>query len=494
MDYHRTQSGAIQSIVETESLDIIYQASNVRNERTGVHATVSVGFREHGRGAIPLDEDTYNVGRREDRERLVNAIYKKDAIKEILLANGYEHARMSMDLMLFQRGLYSFEIGSQEAERRGGSNERLQKSFVIDPFVVEGGGTIIFAPPGRGKSWLGMLFCVTVDAGINSFWPVTQGPALFVNLERSADSVDVRLGDINQALGLPRSRPLLRLDRRGRSLPDVIDGIQRTVEKEGVKFVLVDSLSRMGYGNLIDNDPANKAMDALNSLSPAAWAVLAHTPRGDESHTFGSQMFDAAADVTVQLMTDDKTKDNMLGIGLRVDKANDISKQRGITQIAIEFDNYGLKFVRQARGNEFVEISSQRKDSTAQQVMNLVRTLGKADAGSIAESIGVDRSTVSSILQNPEYFKAVGKDGRKVVYSIRDSVNELLGITYPNTSFDDETISNTHNNNEVVVLEGQQELLKTENTQQNEVLDSKEYRVPTPTVLHNDEEDDERLF
>ena len=185
---------------------------------------------------------------------------------------------------------------------------------------------------------------------------------------------------------------------------------------------------------------------------------------------------------------------NMLGIGLRVDKANDISKQRGITQIAIEFDNYGLKFVRQARGNEFVEISSQRKDSTAQQVMNLVRTLGKADAGSIAESIGVDRSTVSSILQNPEYFKAVGKDGRKVVYSIRDSVNELLGITYPNTSFDDETISNTHNNNEVVVLEGQQELLKTENTQQNEVLDSKEYRVPTPTVLHNDEEDDERLF
>ena len=201
MDYNRTQSGAIQSIVETESLDIIYQASNVRNERTGVHATVSVGFREHGRGAIPLDEDTYNVGRREDRERLVNAIYKKDAIKEILLANGYEHARMSMDLMLFQRGLYSFEIGSQEAERRGGSNERLQKSFVIDPFVVEGGGTIIFAPPGRGKSWLGMLFCVTVDAGINSFWPVTQGPALFVNLERSADSVDVRLGDINQALG-----------------------------------------------------------------------------------------------------------------------------------------------------------------------------------------------------------------------------------------------------------------------------------------------------
>ena len=449
MDYHRTQSGAIQSIVETESLDIIYQASNVRNERTGVHATVSVGFREHGRGAIPLDEDTYNVGRREDRERLVNAIYKKDAIKEILLANGYEHARMSMDLMLFQRGLWSFEIGNQEAELRGGAHERTHKAFVINPFVVEGGGTIIFAPPGRGKSWLGMLFCVTVDAGINSFWPVTPGPALFVNLERSADSVDVRLGDINQALGLPRSRPLLRLDRRGRSLPDVIDGIQRTVEKEGVKFVLVDSLSRMGYGNLIDNDPANKAMDALNSLSPAAWAVLAHTPRGDESHTFGSQMFDAAADVTVQLMTDDKSKGDTLGIGLRVDKANDIRKDTAFTQIALVFDQYGLNMVRRAKPNEFVEIASQKKQSTSEQIEEYLKLFGAADATKIATDLNIPRTTVVSALASERFAKA-GKDGKSVLFDLSESViNDVTNFDDFDTQSPDTHDSTPHPNNEV---------------------------------------------
>jgi hypothetical protein len=53
MDYHRTPNGAIQSIVEAEGIDLIYQAANVRNERTGVHATVSIGFRERGRGRYP---------------------------------------------------------------------------------------------------------------------------------------------------------------------------------------------------------------------------------------------------------------------------------------------------------------------------------------------------------------------------------------------------------------------------------------------------------
>lgn len=428
----------------------MYQASNIRNERTGVHATISIGMRIAGRGAIPFEEDTYNIGRRDERERLVNSVYKKAALSALLTEANYDSSTMSMDLMLFQRGLWEFEIGVQEANRRGGTTNRLKKRFVIDPYVVEGGGTIIFAPPGRGKSWLGMLFCVTVDAGIDKFWNVTQAPAMFVNLERSAESVDVRLGDINQSLGLPRERPLLRLDRRGRSLDDVVDGIQRTVKREGVGLVLVDSLSRMGYGNLIDNDPANKAMDALNGLSPCAWAVLAHTPRGDETHTFGSQMFDAAADVTVQLMTDDKSKDECLGLGLRIDKANDIKRSSKVLQVALEFDSFGLSLIRKAKDGEFIEISTQKKLSAAEQVATLLRQIGKADAATIADELGINRTTVSTILRSDSYT-VVGKDGRKVLYGVLDTKhNEVLEPNISNTSPTLPDISNHSHNNEVV--------------------------------------------
>jgi len=472
VEYQRDENGNIQVIIPADGLSVIYQATNVRNERTGVHATVSIGFRENGRGAVPMDEDTYNVGRREERERLVNGIFKKVAMKTILETAKYDQSRMGMDLMLFQRGLWSFEIGMQEAERRGGAKERTFKPFVINPYVVEGGGTIIFAPPGRGKSWLGMLMCITVDAGINRFWPVTQGPALFVNLERSAESVDVRLGDINEALFLPRERPLLRLDRRGRSLPDVIDGIQRTVAKEGVSFVMVDSLSRMGYGNLIDNDPANKAMDALNSLSPAAWAVLAHTPRGDETHTFGSQMFDAAADVTVQLMTDDKSRDDALGIGMRVDKANDIKKGRGITQIALEFDDFGLKAIRKAGDFEFLEIAAQKKTSATEQVADFLAQFGKSDAGTIAEELGIDRTTVAKILTNGKYV-SLGKEGRKVMYGLSDTRhNEVWEKEDIHSSEVSKSTPHHPYNNEVVSVRGQ------------------EYRESQPTLPYVKSEED----
>jgi hypothetical protein len=96
VEYQRDESGNIQVIIPADGLSVIYQATNVRNERTGVHATVSIGFRENGRGAVPMDEDTYNVGRREERERLVNGIFKNGRAKSLMGPMNLE--RMIMNL------------------------------------------------------------------------------------------------------------------------------------------------------------------------------------------------------------------------------------------------------------------------------------------------------------------------------------------------------------------------------------------------------------
>jgi hypothetical protein len=396
-DYQRLPDGVIAA-ENIGDWKVLFKAADIRRERTGIHATITIGVQQAGSEPVPLEEETYNVARRDERESLVRAIYKKDPLKAILLSVGYDDTRMGMDLMQFQRGLWRFETNAHAAERRGGATTRATRRFIIEPYVLADAGTILFAPPGRGKSWVGMLHAVCVDAGLGWFWPVTQVPTLFVNLERSAESVDV-----------------LRIDRRGRSMNDVLEGIQTTIEKEGVQFVVVDSLSRMGYGDMTANDPANKAMDALNSLR-CAWEVLAHTPRGDESHTFGSQMFDAAADVTVQLMTDDKSVDDTLGVGLRVDKANDIRTGRQPSQIAFEFDDRGLKAVRKAKSpHEFPEIASARKKSVAEQVREFMNNNVTSDASTIAEELGVAKSQVHTILNSGEYVQ-VGKEGRRLIY------------------------------------------------------------------------------
>lgn len=413
MDYRRTASGAIQSEYDAEGLSVIFQAKNVRKEHTGIHALITLGFSKAGK-VYPCKEDNFNVGRLTDRERLVNQVFAHSEFSAIFTAAKYSKTQMSTDLMGFARGLWDYALGALEPAKRGGSLERRGPEFVLKPFAIKGGGTIVFAPPGAGKSWIGYIWATCVDAGIDRFWEVKQAPALLVNLERGEESVDTRFGDVNEALRLPRDRHIFRLDRRGAAFTDIADAVERVVRREGIGLVVLDSLSRMGLGKMIDDDVANRGMDALNRLN-TTWVVLAHTPRADATHTYGSQMFDAAADMTVQLMADDKSKRGTLGLGLKLDKRNDVPPMRDPFQIALEFDERGLTRIRRSLPGEFVEIDSQRKQTAAEMVREFMNREQKGDAAQIAEAIGVARQTVVGILATPEYVK-VGKEGRNVVY------------------------------------------------------------------------------
>lgn len=432
MQYTRTPSGAIQSQVDVGEVSLIFQAANVRRASTGVHATITVAYK-NGTGPVILDEDTYNVGRRSDREALLRGIYR-GSLGELLKKAAYPVERAHHDLMLFQRGLWQYQMGALEPVRRGGATERRRPEFVLHPFVMKSAGTILFAPPGMGKSWVGYIMAITVDAGISRFWDVEQRPALLVNLERSAESVDTRIGDVNAALGLERERSLLRLDRRGAAYADVAEAVERVVKREGVGFVVVDSLSRMGLGKMIDDDVANRGMDMLNSLG-CAWVVLAHTPRADATHTYGSQMFDAAADVTVQLLTDD-TIEGKLGLGLKLMKRNDLPPQKEPAQLALEFDELGLVGIRRGAAHEFAALIEKPTASVlVREWMNEHPAGG--DAQTIADAIGFSRPTVTTILQSDEYVP-IGRRDRKLYFGRRDNIhNEVLGETLqqlPNAS------------------------------------------------------------
>ena len=83
-------------------------------------------------------------------------------------------------------------------------------------------------------------------------------------------------------------------------------------------------------------------MDMLNGLG-VAWLALAHTPREDEGHAFGSQMFDAAADLAIRMYTEVNTVAGpSLGIALRVTKTNDTGYPDP-RLIVFEFNEYGLR-------------------------------------------------------------------------------------------------------------------------------------------------------
>ena len=407
MPFTVSDSGVKASRELESGEEFAFAAESIRRERTGVHTRVSI--LQDGR---IIAYDTFNVERDRERTHLSLAAHKR--LGEIV-GKAYSEEMLRRDLDDFCARIWDMWIGRFGAELLGGDPEIPPVAFALNPYILEDGGSIIFGPPGRGKSYLALLMAVSMDAGCDRLWPVTERRVLFINLERSRISLQRRIGMVNLALGLEQHRPLLFINRRGASLADIWDTARRDIEQHKVGAVILDSLSRAGLGKLTDDVPANNAMDLMNRLCET-WVALGHTPRADEGHVYGSQMFDAAMDVGVQILAQ-RLDGGTMGLGLQVTKANDFATPP-MGKLALEFDQYGLKNVREPRHHEFPELEAGRRLTAAQEIEEYLLGIGEASGSEIADEVGKNRSTVATILSQGAQFNK-RRDGRQILYSVK---------------------------------------------------------------------------
>jgi len=385
-------------------------AREIRRERTGIHARVDVVVN-----GVTLAYSTFNVEKDEDRVRLGNSAFKQ--YSQNGLAVDYPATFLKKDLDLFCDGLWDEQMAVMMPEPMVGVAVRAPPSFLLRPYILKDSGTLIFAPPGRGKSFILLCMAVSLDAGLSVIWPVEQTPVLFVNLERAKRSVEARLGNVNAVLGVSRERPLHTLNARGRGFLDVLEPVQRYVTEHRIGCVFLDSLSRAGMGDLNENQPANKIIDALNELG-TAWLALAHTPRNDPSHIYGSMHFEAGADILVRQLSQQDSHEAPLGIGLDLDKANDIPKFP-MRILALEFDAAGLTGLRPAKVGEFPEVEGGGKVSLAHEVREYLLQVGASTATQIAKALGRNRSNLSGLLVRDHQFAAIARKQNQVYYGVR---------------------------------------------------------------------------
>ena len=397
-----------REIEESGGSFIRFEASDLRKTGTGVHAKVVLKLDDR-----LLTHNTFNIERDDERGRLTNSAYKILSGNQ-MLANLFTQGMLKHDMDLFCLHAYPQWIGQQRPTYMVPAGEREAPRFLINPLIIDGGGTILFGPPGMGKSYIAMAMAVSVDAGVNTIFNVDQANVLFVNLERSAESLQRRLLNINKGLGVKEDRPMLTLNARGKTFDDVADSLEETIRAEKVELVILDSISRAGMGDLNDNRPVNKIIDALNN-SCDTWLGLAHAPRNDSTHVYGSVHFDAGADIVVQQVSE--AKERSLGVGLNVIKANDIGKT-SMTMLGFEFDEIGLTRVFKPSKADFPEIMAARQMNTQEEIYTFLEDTDKASAAEIAAAVNKSRSMVSNYLNNDSRYEKFS-DGRTVYFAIK---------------------------------------------------------------------------
>ncbi len=407
--YTREDGAIVQEyeIPETGS-HILFRVRDPRKERTGIHGTVAIMH-----GDILLSWSRLNVERDEDRTRLANSAHRN---LPPLDRNAWPNGHLKHALDLFCAGLWQQHVRDIAGELMEGDPDIGPPKQIVGPFIIQGGGTIIYAPPGRGKSYIALLMAVSLDASCDKVWPVRESRrTVYINMERSRDSMRHRLARVNLALGLDSRRPLTFVNARGRSLADIADGLRYTIKEHGIEALFLDSISRAGYGDLREGDVATRIVDALNGLCPT-WCSLAHTPRANEEHVYGSIHFEAGEDIGVRLLT--QAGEGMSGVGLEISKANDLAKPP-MAAYALTWGPDGLEDIRPARRHEFPEIEAGKALNLTEEITEYLLMVGSATGSQVAGAIGRSRQKVASTLYNVPLFVVARKEGKQVFYGVK---------------------------------------------------------------------------
>jgi hypothetical protein len=210
----------------------------------------------------------------------------------------------------------------------------------------------------------------------------------------------------------------MMLNSRGQSLADVEDGIERAVDKYGIEVGFLDSISRAGYGDLIDNRVANQTIDIMNRLFPS-WVGIAHSPRNDATHMFGSMHFEAGADIIIQLLTE--MQPTKIGVGLKVVKANDM-RRPDLGTLAYEFDDYGVTRIWRPTSSDFPELLTIRTEGTGgltEEIKMYLEGAGASWAGDIATGLHHSRGSVAKLLATSPLFEVARREGHRVYYDVK---------------------------------------------------------------------------
>ena len=379
---------------------------NIRRERSEIRAMVVISVDD---GIV--NANTFNVGRAEDREKLVKlAQANLSDVEKEAWSNISNHLLAACMWVATMWETSTVESGEAEVEPEA-------STFPIYPYIIRDGGSILFAPPGSGKSYLLQTMAITTAVGRTGLWEQEQSPVVYINLERSKQSVARREFAIRRALGIEGPTGVRYIHARGRALSGIAPHVKTLTDHNPNAVVMLDSLSRAGIGSLTEDLTANQFVDTMNSFG--TWIAIGHTPRANSDHLYGSQHFDAGQDIGIKVSSE--RKDNLLGVALRVTKANDIPPVP-LKILVFKFSEEGLGLEHIGLGDDYLfpALSSDNRMSDFDKMLAFMGT-EQWTPGEVASQTGIPLSFVTDQILKSGYFKPTQIIANKRYYKVAEA-------------------------------------------------------------------------
>lgn len=339
---------------------LLVRARNLRLDRDGSPRGVVAMIVDR----TPIWSDRLELDDAADRHNMALALYGtltrngtgrmplfgKDIIE------AFPQPAFEQELMTWSRTAWNAYIGPSSGALVPGDDDPSAPPWAVPGLVMWGSTCIWAGDAGAGKSTLARLTCQSIAYDVHGVIPVKMaGPTIWVNAEESEQEHSRQLGNINQALGLPRSTPMFTIQARGMRIEDLATRLDKAVRETGAQHIFIDSLSRLAQGSsLNDNNTATLLVDSVSGFGcSVTW--LGHTGWENRQRLAGSRHFENAARVMVLVQSRQSiggvSADLHRGVRTRVTKANgaattepmywtlDYHRQYGVTSAMMADEN-----------------------------------------------------------------------------------------------------------------------------------------------------------
>jgi hypothetical protein len=373
--------------------DSVYiRASRLRESRGELSAEISVTYQ--ALGFDPADgqlcRSRFNLSSLTARKTM--AAFLRDRLGAVNWTEVLE--RFCIGVLDLQRKGEPFElVGRQPRSERP---PRLAGEMFVQDEI-----TLIYSPPGEGKSTLGAAAAISLTTGeeiVPGWKPATFGPCLIVDGEWNRHAYNDLVADIAQGAGI--EAPDIHYHRLNGALADKVEEIAAFRAEKGIIFVVGDSVEKLcGASSDSENyqSRVDRLFEAIRQIG-GTWLVLDHV-KGEDlkasgvSKPINSVMKIAWARQIFELKREKEPINGRAEVVLVCTKVNDSAKPAA-QGLAIVYGEGSIRFERSGvTAPELMTLGLTQTERIARTL-----TQGPLEVKAIAEELDIAPNHVRVVL------------------------------------------------------------------------------------------------